>query len=374
MKRREGTYITVEGKPQQNTKIKKGNLLVNASYWMTVSEKKLMWWSIWGYQKVNSRKLTIKLREFHRWGSTSKNNSQYDETWEAAQRLRSRNIAIELPDEDRVGVCGFFSYVEYGKKRSGEIDIEITEQIVPYIESYVKESKFGFTRYEMSVVGSLRTFRGHRMYEIAKSLNFGNRSKQGVRFSFDDLRSRFGCVTYDKKGNITRDEYPEWKRFKSKVLDPAIEEVEELTDLTVRYVLEKSGRSVIGVRVFVVQGASEEIASYKDGRDQYLAIEMGKLGVLKSKAAALLEIYCDGDRIVLDLALAETRRQMKRGVIENPAGLFIKLVKVDLRNQEQEKKVKALDRQDAEADIRKRRGNNRRSTKKFSSMSELLKK
>lgn len=370
----EDKYITIEGKPRENSKIKKGNLLVNASYWMTVREKKLMWWIIWGYQKHQSKKLTVKLNDFHKWGSESKNNNEYEESWEAAKRLRARDIGIEKPDEDRLGVCGFLSYVEHGKKRSGELDVEITSQIVPYIESYVKESKFGFTRYEMSVIGALRTFRGHRMYELSKSLNFGNRSKQGVRFSFDEVRARFGCLTYDKKGKVTRNEYPEWKRFKSKVLDPAIDEVEELTDLTVRYVLEKSGRSVVGLRVFVIQGVNQEIASYKDVRSQYLAIEMGKLGVLKSKAEALLELYGDGDEVVLELALNETQRQMKKGVVGNPAGLFIKLVKVDLRNQAQEKEAKVLDRREAAEDVKKRGESGRKSNKKFNSLRDLLQK
>ena len=63
---------------------------------------------------------------------------------------------------------------------------------------------------------------------------------------------------------------------------------------------------------------------------------------------------------------------MKKGVVKNPAGLFIKLVKVDLRNQEQEKETRVRDRMEAEEDISRRGGGGRKSNKKFSSMRDLL--
>ncbi|MEM8970824.1 MAG: replication initiation protein [Pseudomonadota bacterium] len=371
-------YLTIEGKPKDNAKIKKGNLLANASYWMSSTEKKLMWWIIWGYQQKKSKSLTLTLDPFHKWAHMEKNNNRYEDTLDAARRLRSREIAIDLPDQDETGYCGFLSYVEHGGKWSGEIQVEITTQISPYIESYVEESKFGFTKYEMSVVGALRTFKAHRMYELAKSINFGNRSKQGVRFSFEDLRLRFGCLTYSKKGVVVRDEYKEWKRFKSKVLDTAILEVGEVAGLTIRYVLERSGRSVSGVRLFVVQGLVEEIDNHKDPRDLYLALEMAKLVVRKKEASALLVIYSDGDRLVLELALEETRRQMKLKAVGNPAGLFVKLVKVDLRKQKEDRETTLIDKADAERDKKLRSRKNVIEGRKYEgrskTMKELMKK
>ncbi len=354
MQRPEGEYIGIDSKPKKNSLIAKGNLLVHASYWMTINEKKLMWWIIWGYQQHQSQKLTVKLQPFFNWACPANNGRAYEETWEAARRLRAREIAIPKPDEERVGVCGFLRYAEYGEDRSGEIDVVITDEMLPYIESYIKDSSFGFTRYEMDVIGSLKTFRGHRCFELAKAMNFGSMKRQGFRLSFQDLRTRFGCYTVDRKGKVRRNEYTEWKRFKSKVLDPAIKEVGDVSDLCIRYVIEKTGRRVTGVRMFVVQGVTDEVETSVDARDQYLAVELAKLGIQKKRVKKFLDEYKGESRGVLELALKETNKQVRKGGVGNPAGLFVELVKVDLQKQADAKLVKKLDNEDAKFDAEKR--------------------
>ncbi len=356
MKRPEGEYVEIIGKPKKSALVAKGNLLVHASYWMTALEKKMMWWIIWAYQEHQSQKLTLKISPFLKWASSAKNNGRgYDDAWFAARRLRGREIAIQKENEDRVGVCGFLRYAEYGEDRSGEIDVVVTDEILPYIESYIKDTRFGFTRYELQVIGSLQTFHAHRLFEVAKAMNFGSKKKQGFRLSVEELRTKFGCLTKDKKGRIIRDEYKEWKRFKSKVLDKAIKEVGECSDLKVSYVLEKSGRSVSGVRMLVSRGDSDGYDSYFEPEKQVLSAEMGRLGVSKSMQKKFLSKYTGEDLVVLELAANETNRQAKGGKIENPAGLFVELVKVDLRQQQEEKLVKWLDRAAGQADLRKRK-------------------
>ena len=274
-----------------------------------------------------------------------------------ARKLRERELLLWKEDEDRVGALGFLSYVEYGKDRSGEVDVVITDEIVPHIAKFIEDLKIGFTKYEMSVIASLKTFHGLRLYEIAKSINFGKYKKAGWECSVEDLRKRFGCLVIDRKGSVQNDEYREWKRFREKVLDKAVREVNLLTDVKVSYEMRKTGREVSAVRFTVDGNALGASVMHADPKHKDLAKAMARLGVSARRIDALLAEFGDKDRSRLDYAIRETEQAIKGGKIKNSASWFVAAVKRDDRIQGElfSPEARAKERQLEKAEIERDR-------------------
>ena len=348
MQRPEGAFMPAIGKPKPSDMVVKGNALVHASYVMTWQEKMLMWFTIWAYQQQGSKKLTIKCQDFGEYAGID-HGRLYANVWMTARRLRERELLLWKDDENRVGALGFLSYVEYGKDRSGEVDVVITDEIIPQIEKFIAELKIGFTKYEMGVIASLKTFHALRLYEIAKSVYYGEFKKDGWEVTVEELRKRFGALVLDRKGNVLNNEYPEWKRFRSKVLDKAIREVNEATDLKVSYELRKSGCQVIAVRLKVEANKSGASVMRADIKHKDLAQAMAKLGVSGRQIDKLIATYGDKDATRLEFALRQTYEEMKGGKIKNAAAWFVAAVKRDDRKQGQlfsseHKKLEAAER------------------------------
>ncbi len=352
MDRPAGEYVRISGKPKGSTLITQANVLAKASYVMSWQEKMLMWWIIWGYQKDQSQHLTITVQEFARWAKTNGSGDVYERTRLAAEQLRSRNIYLPL-DNDRVGVCGLLRYAEYGEDRSGEIEVVITDEILPFIERYIEDVGFGFTKHRAKVIASLKTFKGHRLNEYVEAESFGARGSKGWFVSVDDLRQVFGCLVKDKKGRVINDEYREWRRFRSKVLDPAVKEANERAAFDVSYEMIRSGRSVSGIRM---KAPKKAIASGENSvsGEAGLASEMRKLGTKSATVADFLEKYGTDHRERITLALDATKRRVKAGGVGSPAGLFVFLVNLDLRVQRDLDEVLKSDAAEAAADVNKR--------------------
>ena len=320
------------GKPKPGDLVVKGNALVHASYVMTWQEKMLMWFTIWAYQQQGSKRLTIKCQDFGEYAGIDR-GTLYADVWITARKLRERELLLWKDDEQRVGALGFLSYVEYGKDRSGEVDVVITDEIIPQIERFIAELKIGFTKYEMGVIASLKTFHALRLYEIAKSINFGEFKKEGWECTVEELRKRFGALIIDRKGRVINDEYREWKRFRSKVLDKAVREVNEASDMKVSYEQRKSGCQVVAVRFKVEDNKSGASVMRAVPEQKGLAQMMAKLGVSGRQINSLLKQYGEKDRGRLDFAVQETLAEMKRGKVKNTAAWFVAAVKRDDRKQ-----------------------------------------
>lgn len=326
--------MTAIGRPKPGDLVTKGNALVHACYVMSWQEKMLMWFTIWAYQQHGSKHLTIKCKEFGDYAGIDR-GGLYSEVWTTARRLRERELLLWKEEEERIGALGFLSYVEYGKDRSGEVDVVITDEIVPHIDKFIEDLKIGFTRYEMAVISSLKSFHGLRLYEIAKSIDYGKYRKDGWECSVDELRKRFGSLVIDRKGKVLNDEYREWKYFRRKVLDKAALEVNMLTDLKVTYDLRKRGREVVAVILYVRRNTVGASVMNAEGRFKHLAQAMARLGVSAKRIDALLAEFGIADPERLIYAIRATEEAVKGGKVKSAAAWFVAAVKRDDRKQGQ---------------------------------------
>ncbi|ETP61208.1 initiator RepB protein [Burkholderia dolosa PC543] len=118
--------------------------------------------------------------------------------------------------------------------------------------------------------------------------------------------------------------YKEYKLFKSKVLVPCIQEVNEVSDHTLELIEHKSGRSVEAVQFKVTRKQSADTVEEGDVRNEALIDEVAKFGIPRSEARRLITQY-GVQRIKAAIAYTVNRTTKKNAApIDNVAAYFRK--------------------------------------------------
>lgn len=111
----------------------------------------------------------------------------------------------------------------------GVVKFVFADAIIPHLV----ELERNFTAYEIAQVANLSSRHAMRLYEFLKQYKATGR----LQISLEDLRFRFG---------ILPNEYTRMSDFKKGVLDLAVNEINEHTDLKVSYTQQKRGRTITG--------------------------------------------------------------------------------------------------------------------------------
>lgn len=116
-------------------------------------------------------------------------------------------------------------YVENG----AEVKFMFANAIIPMLV----ELERNFTTYEISQVANLQSRYAMRLYEFL--IRFKTSKKLDI--TLEDLKFRFGLL---------ENEYKAMGDFKRFVLDLAVKQINEHTDITVKYEQHKKGRNIVG--------------------------------------------------------------------------------------------------------------------------------
>ena len=118
--------------------------------------------------------------------------------------------------------------------------------------------------------------------------------------------------------------YKEYKLFKSKVLVPCIQEVNEVSDHTLELIEHKSGRSVEAVQFKVTRKQSTDTVEDGDVKNEALVEEVAKFGIPRSEARRLITQY-GVQRIKAAIAYTLNRTTKKNAApVDNVAAYFRK--------------------------------------------------
>ena len=185
---------------------------------------------IWEYAKV--------------CGIHSDGGQLYDETKSILKGLKQKVMWLELPDGTEVTV-GWLAKV-WTNRRSGIVKVKLDEDMVPYLFGL----KNKFTAYGLLNILAMKSQYSIRIYEIMQSYAY----QKGVTFDYDELKKILmidGSKAYDRTNNL-----------KQRILDPAMNEINAYTDLSVNYELIKQGRKVIKIKFYI---------SRKDPLDRFIS-------------------------------------------------------------------------------------------------------
>lgn len=140
-------------------------------------------------------------------------------------------------------------------KRSGQAKIRIDDRLVPYLFD-LKEK---FTQYQLYNILAMKSAFSVRFYELFKSYKFQHTKK----FDLDDLKKLLMVDTVKS--------YNRFPDFRRKVLDIALREINELTDLQVTYETITKGRKVVALEFDIKEKSN--IKKYISGQRTFDILE-----------------------------------------------------------------------------------------------------
>jgi plasmid replication initiation protein len=216
----------------KNLTVVKSNRIIEASYKLTLIEQKTLLAAI---SQVDSRLPLNPLQGFEisvddliRLSELETKN-EYRDLKRAAERLLTRIVTINnpLPAEKRVTQLKthWISSVFY-IPTEGKIRLYFSPHIAPYLSQLTRE----FTKYNLSDIGKMSSIYAIRLYELL--IQWRDTGRREVELAWLKNLYELG------------DKYPSIKDFKTRVLDPAIKDINTNTGYQVSWEQRKTGRKV----------------------------------------------------------------------------------------------------------------------------------
>ena len=214
----------------------KSNKLIEASYRLTMIESQLVLFAICEAREQQrglsaTSPVEIEAKAFARQFNLNQ-SMVYAQLKAAAETMLKRLIAIHDTNpktgKPRVVKTRWISDIAY-TDGSGIVEFTFAPKVVPYITRLETQ----FTSYRLDCIGKMSSVHAVRVYELlAQYLGIGER-----KFELSRLKEMLGV----------EDEYVVINDFKKRVLDVAVSQINEHSDLKVAYSQTKTGRAVTGI-------------------------------------------------------------------------------------------------------------------------------
>jgi plasmid replication initiation protein len=227
--------------PTTNHKVSQSNKLIQASQALTLNEKRLI---LLAASQLDPRKpapahcyITVRADSFAEVFGMEPRHA-YAVLDEASKRLM-RRMMYRYKNGKVIEEMRWVFHAIY-KEGQGCVELGFSPKVLPHLTRLHKE----FTTVQLRQVGRLNSFYAIRLYELmAQFLTTGAWwvTLEQLRDSLD-LGEKYGSV----------------KDLRRWVLDPGLEEVNKLTDLTASMEPRRKGRKVVGFNFTVTKKASVE--------------------------------------------------------------------------------------------------------------------
>lgn len=231
-------------KKKSSDMVIKSNTLVSASYHLSLSEIRLLDIALAELSEYESEEkhvttlpdfIEIRADEYAKLYNVTTQQA-YTALREASEQLFTRYFRYEVQAEDypsfteerKARWVGEIGYV----KDEGVVTLSFTKALVALAGRFKIGGKF--TRYHVEQKAPLTSIYAHRLYEMMMSWR---KTGDVPYIGYMELRQRF---------EIESTEYKRMSNFKSRVLEPALRQINDLTDIKVTYTQEKKGRKIIG--------------------------------------------------------------------------------------------------------------------------------
>lgn len=258
--------------------ITKDNKLINASYSLGIPEQRIIFLAI---IEARAQKQMIDAR-----GVLQIHASSYQEQFKVEKHSAYKAL--------KSAASGLFeSYFEYedihqqtGKPahrvvrwaqtvtyidKAGMIELQFTDAVIPLITRLSEQ----YTEYDLKQVSELQSEYAIRLYELMmqwKSVGKTNKIELG------ELRSKLG---------VQPEQYKQMCNFKTRVLDLAVSQINEYTDITAIYEQHKTGRTITAMS-FTFK--AKQVPKLATNDDSFIKMKDSQIKLFSSKLAVLPEL------------------------------------------------------------------------------------
>lgn len=215
--------------------IKANAIIQRARYDLSLQELKIMSYcfSMIKPNDIPGQEYIFSISDYCRiCGINDKSGWNYKEFKALLKGLRDKSFWITNDDgsESTVGWLGKVNI----NRGSGKVKIKFDEDMQHYILGLFEN----FTQYELLSTLPMRSQYSFRIYEILKSYAWTKKHT----FDLPELKKQ-----------LAAEHYVNFKDFRKKVIEKAVAEINEFTDLSVNYETVKSGAKVVKITFFIKQ-------------------------------------------------------------------------------------------------------------------------
>ena len=265
----------------------KDNALIQASYTLDLVEQRLMLLAIMEARETGKGIAPDSLLQIHAHSYAEhfdvNKETAYAVMKDASKGLFDRYVTYHDKNpktgKDRSFHCRWVDKIGY-EKDTGIVYLRFTHDVVPLITRLEQQ----FTSYDIEQISSLNSTYAIRLYELL--IQWRSVGKTPL-FDLQQFRQQLGVEPM---------QYKTMSNFKKYVLDFAVQQVNEHTDITVKYDQHKQGRIITGFTFnFKVKAKSKKTVESKrdsDTPDMLTAIKMTdkQRGAFASKLSQMSEL------------------------------------------------------------------------------------
>lgn len=289
----------------------KSNRLIEAGYKLTLQEQRIILFCITKIkpkEPLISKTFCISATDYaEMFGIKAKN--AYKELKATINSLYNRNVKIYNRESN---IEGEFRWVQ--KKlyfnNDGYAEVTLTDELIPFL-SELQET---FTMYNIENISGMKSVYAIRMYELLKQFKiFGKR-----KITLDWLKERLQIEGI----------YSAFADLKRRVIDPSLKEINEHSDLSVSYNLDKQNSRKVREIEFIFHKkhmiSTEENSEYTDEQNRIL-YDLKKLGLSEKQAIDVLKEYSN---CVIQQAIDITKHNIaNKSIKKSVSGFLIKAIK-----------------------------------------------
>ena len=265
----------------------KDNALIQASYTLDLVEQRLMLLAIMEARETGKGIAPDSLLQIHAHSYAEHFNvnkeTAYTVMKDASKGLFDRYVTYHDKNpktgKDRSFHCRWVDKIGY-EKDTGIVYLRFTHDVVPLITRLEQQ----FTSYDIEQISSLNSGYAIRLYELL--IQWRSVGKTPM-FDLQQFRQQLG---------VEEIKYSRMSDFKKYVLDFAVQQINEHTDITVKYDQHKQGRIITGFTFnFKVKAKAKKAIESKrdsDTPDMLTAIKMTdkQRGAFSSKLSQMSEL------------------------------------------------------------------------------------
>ena len=251
------------------TVIKANELIQKSRFNLSLQQQKIVLYLI---SQITPYDEDFKLYEFsisefcRVCGIDETSGKNYQDLKAAIKEIADKSLWITLEDEETL-----LRWIEkpYLNKKSGIIKIRLDEDMKPFL----LQLKENFTQYELLWTLHFKSKYTIRLYELIKSIHFHELETYQRVFRLDELRRMLGAENYKT-----------YQTFKTRVLNPAVDEVNSYSDKNITYEPIKQGRAVEKIRFTIsTKDAIERIKLQSDIEHEFGLDQMTLWDELETK-------------------------------------------------------------------------------------------
>ena len=289
--------------------IVKDNALIEASYTLDAVEQRILLLAVLAsrqQRQPKDNKVKIHAYEYMNTFGVERHAS-YEALRNGAKGLFEAKFQYQKVD-DETGAVGVAesrwveSAIYFDKLAT--VELAFTSDVLPLIGELEKR----FTQYEIEQIAGLQSRYSIRLYEMLMQWRSSGKTPE---IALKTLRNRLGLLD---------DEYNRMCDFKSRVIDAALKQINEHTDIKATYEQHKQGRSITGFTFTFKEKpkpkTAKELARDKDTGDLFSIENMSdkQIAVFSRKLSELPEL---GNFAPIG-ASAETFAQIIADELRNP--------------------------------------------------------